>query len=78
MATMNIGSVNTAQTQEINRTHGLRQAAAASSPPALTEDESRMIHREFSGHAAVSYYNGKGEMQQQMLTSRGQHIDKTV
>ncbi|MDG5766753.1 hypothetical protein QA596_04675 [Balneolales bacterium ANBcel1] len=75
---MNVSSLNTIQTQEITRGNGLRKAAGMATPPTLTDDESKMIRKEFSGAKPLTYYKGNGQKQEQMLSGRGMHIDTKI
>ncbi len=75
---MNVGSLNAIQSQDITRGNGLRQAADLAGPPTLTDDESRMIRKEFSGAKPVTFYKGNGEMQEEMISGRGRHLDTTI
>ncbi|MBP3191932.1 hypothetical protein [Natronogracilivirga saccharolytica] len=76
---MNVSSlINSFQAQDTSRTTSLRQAAATAGPAKLTDEESRMIHREFSGTEEITFYNGSGESKQQMVAGRGQHLDTII
>lgn len=75
---MNVASLKAVQYQEAAQNKGLRQAAVEAGPPSLTDDESKMIRREFSDAKPVTYYKGNGEKQQQMISGRGRHLDTTV
>lgn len=75
---MNIGSLNAVQSQEITQGNGLRKAAGTNQPPSLTDDESRMIRREFSGSKPVTFYKGNGEKQEQVVSGRGMYLDTKI
>ena len=75
---MKVSSLQQIPVQEMNRTNGLRKAAGSAGPPALTEDESRMIRKEFAESKPMTMYDGKGRAEQQMIGSRGRHVDTTV
>ncbi len=75
---MDVASLNAINSPDFTRTNGLRKAAGEANPPALTENESKMIQKEFSGTQSVTYYKVNGQKQEQMVAARGQHLDKTI
>ena len=75
---MNVSSINALQAQEVTQTSGLRKAAANVGPPALTEDESQMIRREFSNTRPITFYKNDGRTQQQIVSGRGQFLDTKI
>ncbi len=64
--------------QEADRSTSLRKAASAATPPKLTDEEARMIHREFSDVKEITYYRGNGETQHQTIAGLGRHIDTII
>ncbi len=75
---MNISSINNLAYQEIHRTGSLQKAAGTAHPPALTEDESQMIRKEFSGSRPVTFYEGNGQTKQEMISSKGRYLDTRI
>lgn len=64
--------------QDADRTNSLRKAATTTAPPKLTDEEARMINREFSDVKEISFYSGRGEAQHQTIAGRGRHIDTLI
>jgi exonuclease III len=75
---MHVSPLQHLPVQDLDRTNSLRKAASAAAPPKLTDEEARMIHKEFADVKQISFYRGNGEMQHQTIASRGRHIDTLI
>lgn len=75
---MNVSPLQHIPIQEQDSPKSLRKAASASPPPKLTDEESRMIRKEFADVKQVSFYKGNGEMHNETIATRGRHIDTLI
>ncbi len=75
---MHVSPLQHLPVQDMDRSKSLRKAASAAAPPKLTDEETRMIRKEFADVKQISFYSGNGEMQHQTLAGRGRHIDTLI
>lgn len=75
---MKIPSIQPYQTSDIHNNVSLRKAAAEVAPPKLSDDEEKMIRREFPNSKPMTWYSGNGKAHQEQVSSRGHHIDIVV